>query len=239
MDKPAGRQAYFSKGELLLWAGSMVLVIGAALVFDRENKLALLASLLGVTSLLFNAKGNPLGPLLMVAFSLLYGWMSWQFRYYGEMLTYLGMTAPMSVYALVTWLRNPYKGRRAQVKIHRLRKQEAAWMAALTALVTVVAYFVLAALATANLLPSTVSVSTSFLAVYLTARRSPWFALGYAANDLVLIVLWVLAAGQNPAYWSVAICFGVFLVNDGYTFVNWRRMQAQQAAPGSGAGKGR
>lgn len=67
------------------------------------------------------------------------------------------------------------------------------------------------------------------LAVYLTARRSPYFALAYAANDVVLIVLWVLASLHDVSYISVAVCFVMFLFNDLYGFINWRRMQKIQA----------
>ena len=65
-------------------------------------------------------------------------------------------------------------------------------MTVLTVAVTIGSYFLLQAFGTANLLTSTVSVATSFVAVYLTWLRSPWYALGYAANDVVLVVLWVL-----------------------------------------------
>lgn len=103
----------------------------------------------------------------------------------------------------------------------------------LTAAVTAAFYFILKALGTANLLPSTVSVTTSFLAVYLTFRRSPLYALGYAANDVVLIILWLLAARSDKGYLSVVVCFAVFLVNDIYGFLNWRRMEKKQASTSS------
>lgn len=227
------KPTYFSKGEALLWCGSVFLVLGAYLLFDRQNHLILAASLLGVTSLLFSAKGNPAGQVLMVAFSLLYGAVSWGFAYYGEVATYLGMTAPMSVFALASWLRNPYKGSRAQVAVRRLSLRQVLAVALLAAAVTLGFYYILRAFHTANLLPSTLSVTTSFLAVCLTALRSPYFALCYAANDLVLVVLWGLAASRDRAYLSVAVCFAVFLANDAYTFHSWRRMQARQegAAP--------
>ena len=76
----------------------------------------------------------------------------------------------------------------------------------LTAAVTAGFYFILRALGTANLLPSTVSVTTSFLAVYLTFHRSPLYALGYAANDVVLIVLWLLAARADRVVEVVCGC---------------------------------
>lgn len=90
-------------------------------------------------------------------------------------------------------------------------------------------YFILGYFQTANLVPSTLSVTTSFIAVYLTYKRSPYYALGYAANDIVLIVLWILAARQDTSYLSVVVCFTAFLANDIYGFINWCRMGERQA----------
>ena len=219
---------YFSKGELLLWGCSMACILLSFAAFDRGSYLTLAASLIGATSLIFCAKGNPAGQVLMILFSLLYGLISFSFAYYGEMLTYLGMTAPMAVVSLVSWLRNPFQGNHSEVEVNHLPRNEIPFMLALTAAVTVVFYFLLRFFHTENLLPSTLSVTTSFLAVYLTFRRSAYFPLAYAANDLVLIVLWTLAAMEDPSYLSVVICFVMFLVNDGYGFLSWSRMQKRQ-----------
>ena len=220
--------AYFTKAELSLWFGSVTLIVIAFFLFDRESYMTLAASLIGVTSLIFNAKGNPFGQALMIVFSLLYGIISYTFSYYGEMITYLGMTLPMAVFALVAWLRHPYNGNKAEVQVNRIGKKETVFMWLLTVVVTVGFYFILEAVDTANLLPSTLSVTTSFLAVYLTFRRSPYYALAYGANDLVLIVLWVFASLEDIHYVSVVVCFIVFFVNDMYGFISWRRMEKRQ-----------
>ena len=222
--------SYFSKPELILWSVSVAFIAVSFCVFDRENYLTLIASLIGVTSLIFNAKGNPIGQALMVAFSLLYGVISYTFTYYGEMITYLGMTMPMAVFALIAWLKNPYKGNKAEVKVNSIGKTEQITMWLLTAGVTVVFYFILDYFNTANIIPSTLSVSTSFLAVYLTFRRCPSFALAYAANDIVLIVLWVLASLTDIRYISVVVCFVAFLFNDIYGYISWQRMKRRQSA---------
>jgi len=219
---------YFTKGEILLWCISVTLIVVSFLLFDRENYLTLIASFIGVTSLIFNAKGNPFGQFLMVIFSILYGVISFTFAYYGEMITYLGMTAPMAVFTLVSWLRNPYNGNKAEVKVNRLKTKEIIFMMILTATITLVFYYILKHFYTANVIPSMISVTTSFLAVYLTFRRSAFYAIGYAANDIVLIILWVLATISDISYLSVAICFVMFLVNDIYGFINWSRMQKRQ-----------
>lgn len=221
---------YFSKFEKTLWISSVVMILASFIVFDRTNYLALIASLIGVTSLIFNAKGNPVGQALMIIFSLLYGVISYTFLYYGEMITYLGMTMPMAVFALISWLRNPYEGNRAEVRVNRIggTEQKMMWLA--TIAVTVVFYFVLTYFDTANILPSTLSVTTSFLAVYLTFRRSPYFALAYAANDIILIILWVLASISDIRYISVVVCFAAFLFNDIYGYISWQRMKKRQSA---------
>ena len=220
--------AYFSKSELILWGGSVGLILVSFLIFDRVNYMTLAASLIGVTSLIFNAKGNPFGQALMIVFSLLYGAISYTFSYFGEMFTYLGMTGPMALFALIAWVRNPYKGNRAEVAVNRIGKRESMIMYVLATVVTIVFYFILDHFNTANMIPSTISVTTSFIAVYLTFRRSPYFALAYAANDAVLIGLWILAARENISYLSVIICFVMFLINDLYGFFNWKQMEQRQ-----------
>ncbi|MBQ8573062.1 MAG: nicotinamide mononucleotide transporter [Ruminococcus sp.] len=221
-------KSYFSKFEIFLWCISVILITASFIIFDRIKYHTPLASILGVTAILLNAKGNPLGQLLMVIFSLVYGVISYGFSYYGEMITYIGMTMPMAVVALITWLKNPFKGNKSEVKVNRISKKETAFMLIISIAVTILFYFILRAFNTANLLPSTLSVTTSFIAVYLTSRRSPYFSLAYGANDVILIILWVMAATDNPSYISVAVCFVMFLANDMYAFVSWRKMEIRQ-----------
>ena len=78
------------------------------------------------------------------------------------------------------------------------------------------------------LLFSTLSVTTSFLAASLTLFRSTYYGLLYAANDVVLIILWILATIEEPSYLSMVICFICFLVNDLYGFINWKRIRSRQ-----------
>lgn len=221
---------WLSIGEWVLWLVSVVAIVLSFVLFGGGDYLTLVASLIGVTSLIFNAKGNPVGQALMVVFSIMYAIVSLTFRYYGEMLTYLGMTMPMSVIALVSWLKHPYNGNKSQVEVNVISANEWLFMFGLTAVVTFGFYFVLDAFDTANIVPSTISVATSFIAVYLTFRRSHFYALGYAANDVVLIVLWTMASLQNAVYWSVVVCFVAFLINDLYGFLSWQKMKKRQTA---------
>ena len=219
---------YFTKFEIALWSTSVLMIIVSFLIFKQKDYLTLSASLIGATFLILNAKGNPIGQFLTIVFSSLYGIISYKFSYYGEMITYLCMTMPMAFFALISWLKNPYKNNKSQVKVNRLKSKEIIFMFLLTVIVTIIFYFILKHFNTANLLPSTLSVTTSFIAVYLTFRRSPYFAIAYAMNDLVLIVMWILASITEISYISVVICFIVFFVNDMYGFINWKKMEKSQ-----------
>ena len=213
--------------EWALWLTSLAVVAGTALIFQSVDALSLIASLIGVTALIFVAKGHVLGQMLTIVFAVFYGVISWGFRYYGEVITYLCMTAPMALLALITWLRNPYKDS-AEVAVRRLTGKNWLVLILLTVVVTAAFYFILRAMGNAALAISTVSITTSFLASYLTAMRSPYYALAYAANDLVLIVLWVIAALADISSVPMVACFVMFFLNDMYGFINWRRMETRQ-----------
>ena len=221
--------SHFTKGELILWSASVSLILLSFILFEGQSYLTMVSSLLAVTSLIYVAKGDPIGQILLIFFVIFYAMISLSYRYYGEAITYLFMSLPMTILALVSWFRNTVKGNKRQVKIGRVGRKEVALLFVMALLVTVAFYFILGALNTANLLVSTFSVTTSFIAAYLTYRRSPFYALAYAFNDIVLIVLWTLATIDDIKYLSVVICFVAFLANDLYGFINWRRMERKQS----------
>lgn len=218
-----------SRREKALWLGSLLIVLISNLLTESFDLLTLIAALVGVTSLIFAAKGNVWAQILMILFSILYGIISYRFRYWGEMITYLGMTMPMAIWSTYTWLKNPSKENGNEVEIQALSRGHAVALTVATIAVTAVFYGILRVLDTPNIIFSTISVVTSFLAASLTMLRSSYYAVGYAANDMVLIVLWGLASMKNPAYIPVVVNFMIFFINDMYGFVSWRRREVLQA----------
>lgn len=214
-----------TKKEWILWMGSLAIVILSNLLSTDIDVLTLVSACVGITSLIFAAKGNVWAQILMVVFSILYGLISWQFRYWGEMITYIGMTMPMAVWSTITWIKNPSESGQ-EVAIQKLTRKHVAGIAAAGVIVTAVFYMILKALDMPNILFSTISITTSFLSASLTMLRSSYYALGYASNDIILIVMWVLASIENPAYIPVVVNFIIFFFNDMYGFVSWKRREA-------------
>ena len=160
--------------EWIIWSVSIIAITVSFFVFENDQYHYLIGSLIGVTALIFVAKGNPVGQILVIVFSVFYGIISYAFGYYGEMITYLGMSAPIAVWALISWLRHPNGSNKSEVKINSISVKEWCLFLIGSVAITVAFYFILRALNTANLLISTLSVLTSFTAAYLTARRSKY-----------------------------------------------------------------
>jgi len=220
--------AALTRFERSLWFGSLVLIVVSFLLSGKPDFWVLTASLIGATALILLARGEPMGQLLSVVFALLYGYISLRFRYYGEMITYLGMTAPMALASLISWLRHPFEQGKSQVQVSRVPLARFLLLAGITGMVTWAFYYILKFFDTPNLALSTVSIATSFLAVGLTYLRSPAYALAYAVNDVVLIGLWVLAGARDPSCIPMIACFVIFLMNDIYGYYSWRRLAVLQ-----------
>jgi len=219
-----------TKFEWGLWIVSLVVITLSFLLPKEKDVPSLIASLIGVTALIFIAKGMVIGQVLVVIFALLYGFVSWFQRYYGEMITYIGMSAPMAISAIVSWIKHPYKeGDGSEVEVRALSKKGWFFLTLASLGVTAIFYFLLDALNTANLLVSTLSVTTSFFASALVFLRSPYYALFYAFNDVVLIVLWVFAAVADISALPMVLCFAMFFANDLYGLWSWRKMAQRQA----------
>ena len=217
----------FSKFEIFLWCVSAAAVTLSFLLTDEKNWLTLVSSLVGVTALIFVAKGLAFGQLMTLLFAIAYGIISIKLRYFSEVITYLGMSAPAALFSLISWLRHPYKNSEV-VEVSVITKKKLALAFLFTAAVTFAFYFILKALNTSALAVSTVSIATSCLASVFSYMRSPYYALAYALNDIVLIVLWTLAAITSISYLPMVVCFAAFLANDVYGYFNWKLIRSKQ-----------
>lgn len=133
------------------------------LVSGEVSLVKLAATDLGVTSLIFVAKGNVWGQILAVVFSILYAVTSWDFRYYGEMITYLGMTGPIAFMSVISWLRHPYEKEKNVVKISRLSMKQIVWMWVLAAAATAGFGVILATMEDIGYLPMILCFVTFFV----------------------------------------------------------------------------
>ncbi len=212
--------------EKTLYAVSVSVIIISSILSGNFNAANTLCSVLGATALIFVSKGNPIGQLFTVIFGIIYAIISFRLRLLSEVITYAGMTAPIALIAFITWLKNPYE--KNEVKIAKLTKGKIIGLIASAIPVTVLMCLLMLKLNTPYIVLSTVSIFTSYIAAYLTVCRSPYYAFGYSLNDIVLIILWSLAAKKDLSYISIVACFVIFLANDLYGLYNWERLRKKQ-----------
>lgn len=216
-----------SKFEIILWIISAFVICFSFLISKSSDYVSLIGSIIGITSLIFLAKGYVAGQVLIIIFSVFYGIVSFYNKYYGEMITYLCMTTPMAVVALIQWIKHPYKDTK-EVAVRKVPKVHKYLITISAIVVTSAFYYILRYLGNASLTASTISITTSFVAAYLTAVRSSYCTLAYACNDIVLIVLWAVASVNNIENIPMMACFVMFLVNDLYGFYSWKKMEKRQ-----------
>ena len=191
-----------TKREWALWFVSIAIVVMSNIMAGRVDALTLTATCIGVTSLIFAAQGNVWAPIFM--------------------------SLPMSVWSIVTWLKNARNSSDGTVEIRKITRKGAGVLVLCNVAVTIAFYILLKKLNTPNLIFSTISVVTSFFAASLTMLRSSYYALGYASNDIVLIILWILASIKDPGYIPVVVNFLIFFLNDMYGFICWKKRETAQ-----------
>lgn len=111
---------YFTIIEWSLWLCSILAILSTSLYFGNQEPLAILASLIGITSLIVSAKGNPVGQGLIIIFSVIYAYLALRNNYYSELITNSCLILPMAIFSLLSWLNHPFQGKKAKVSISQV-----------------------------------------------------------------------------------------------------------------------
>lgn len=215
--------------ETLFLIISLIILILCFILSQDKNIFSLIASILGIITVLCGAKGLVVAPMINIIYNIIYIALSISQRYYGEVLIYIFLMIPLNIITIISWLKNKSKENKDIVKVNILSKKEYFYIITITILITIGFYFLLKALNTNELLVSTISLTDTLLASYLMLRRSSNYAIAYIVNDIVLITLWGLSIkNSGTTYLPIVISFIIFLFNDIYGLINWKKMEKNQ-----------
>lgn len=208
---------------------SLLIIIICFFLGTDKNILSLVTSILGVITVIFGAKGLVWAPVVNLLYNIVYIILSYTQGFYGEVLIYIFMMTPINIAMIISWLKNKSKEDENIVEVNKLNKKEYILLFGFTLVVAFGFYFILKALNTTALFISTISLIDSFIATYLLYRRCSNYALSYIVNDIILIVLWLYAIRNNGiAYLPMVLSFLVFLVNDIYGLISWKKRERKQ-----------
>ena len=208
---------------------SLIIIIVCYFLGTDRNILSLITSILGVITVIFGAKGLVWAPIINLMYNIVYIILSYTQGFYGEVIIYIFFMTPINIAMIISWLKNKSKQDENIVEVNKVSKKEYIILFIVTLFVTVGFYYLLKVLNTSALLISTISLIDSFIATYLLYRRCSNYALSYIVNDIILIGLWSFSLKNNGiAYLPMILSFIVFLVNDIYGFISWKKREKEQ-----------
>ena len=215
------------KIDFVLWGISLLAIILCFAFSPDKSVLSLITSLFGVTVVFLIAKGFAFAPMVELIYDSLYCVLSIILCYYGEVIICVFIMIPIAIFSLVSWFKNRNG---FTVKINKITKKEWFLVLLFGFIVTFLIYFLLRALNTSQLIISTISFITSITGAYLVLRRSCYYAIPYILNDVILIVLWSLTIlNSGFAYLPNVLSFVIFLFNDTYGLIRWKRAEKKQS----------
>jgi len=212
----------WNKFELTLLVLSIFLILGLG-IYLKCGLLATIVPFIGFFSALNQAKGHVVGQIVGVLLAVLYSIMSYNNRYYGEVIVYLIVILPLYISGIYTWLKNRDK-KSEKVTQNVLDKKEWYSLLLVNILLFVGLYFLLKYFNTSNLLVSTISMNINLTATYLLVRRSRYSFLFYLINAFILLTLWgIPVINGNILLLPMVFDALLLLVNNIYGLHSWSK----------------
>ncbi len=224
----------FNSFKCIKWWEWLTYTVFVAVIFIiggiyRANYILFINAFLGITSICLIAKGNFLGPILEIVQIAFYCLMSWQNRYYGEIIVCLGITLPSLVVEVITWIKNSAK-ETAVVKVNKpLSWVEWIVSSIVIAGISVGMYFLLGYFGNANLTVSIINLALGIMAGYLGLRRCEYTFLFYIVSNCISITLWLSIVLQGDmSYLMTTVMYFEYLFLNSYGLVNWIKLKRLQ-----------
>ena len=210
----------------LVLLGTMgVIVFGC--IF-KSAILAMICSIASIITAMLQAKGKVESQFVSILVCLLYSYISYTNRYYGEVIFYMIIMLPMSVGGIISWLTHK-SDKTDSVEVNEIKLKEWIFIGIISVLAFIGLYYVLKFFNTSELVVSTFSMIASLLAVYLLVRRSKYCFIFYLINDIILIILWGLPIiSGNLLFIPMVIDPFVLLISDRYGTFNWNKIEKEQ-----------
>lgn len=207
----------------------IAIIIVFCTVFFKPNAIIVLNTTFGVLTTLFLAKGFIIANYFGILHLIIYCFMCFSNRYFGEIFLCFAITLPAYILSIVTWHKNRLK-KTGVVKVNKkITFKEFLIISLSLAVFSVGFYFILGALGTNQLLLSTFSVYLAFIYSYFSIRRSEINFIFRFLCDLISLGLWLAVFFENgTVHWIYAITlfsYFMYIFPDLYGIINWTKMK--------------
>lgn len=216
-----------------LWLLAFTL-INVYLFFALDDTLiGLCASLTGMLSVVLVAKGKTWNYYPGIVNVVLYAFVAYGQKYYGEVMLNLLYFLPMQFIGLFLWRKNGV----SETKQNDVRVAEMTWRSRIVwsvlCLAATAAYaLVLKAMGGALPIVDSLTAVLSIVAMIFMVKRYVEQWIVWIVIDLLTIYMWLVAFMADGNDISILVMWTSYLVNAVYGWLNWRaRYRAQKEAP--------
>lgn len=217
----------WTKFEITLLVISLISV-GITGIICNSSLLTIICSIAGILCALTQAKGKVISQFIGLLIVVLYSILSFQNKFYGEVIIYVFIMFPLFISGIISWIKNLNKETNT-VNENKLHKKEWILLTIISIVLFVLLYYLLKYFNTSQLLVSTLSLVTSLFATYLVSRRSKYGFLFYIGNDIILFILW---GGQvvkgNFALIPILVNPIINFINDSYAWKSWNKREKRE-----------
>lgn len=206
---------------------SLFVIVIVGIIF-KSNFFTLFTALTVVTTTMLLAKGKKEAYIFFLICNILYVYVAFNNRYFGEVLLYLFLIIPMCISSLISWIRHPNKDTNT-VEVNSITRKERMIVYLSIVPLSIGLYFLLRAFNTNELIVSTFTFVCSLLANYYQIRRNKMSFYFYVIQDVALLILWIIPIAKGNLSLLPLIINSTFnLFFDSYGVYNWKKLEKKQ-----------
>lgn len=197
-------------------------------IFFEKNWLSFSCALVGCFAILFLAKGYFFAPAVNAVYDILYIILTFTENKLGAMYSYILITLPIDIYVTFTWKKKEKNSN--VIEINKIHKKEWIYFGIISAIMTVVTYFVLKLRNSDDLILETLDFMTIAMAGYMLIRKNNTYSLIYSINSLISVIVWTLTAiNGNMSALAQAVNFAFNFLIESYGYFNLKRELKRQS----------
>ena len=205
---------WFEKSWLIIFTVINIIVF----FYSKDSVLGLIAALTGMLSVILVAKGKISNYYFGIVNVVLYGFISYQSKYYGEAMLNLGYFLPMQLIGLVMWSKNQVNvDEKNEVKTERMKAKEIIFWSTVSIVGILIYGMILKKIGNALPYADAFTNVLSIIAMILMLKRyiEQWAV--WILIDIVSIYMWFFIKSN----YNITIMWIAYLINAVYGLVNW------------------
>jgi len=214
--------------EIVLISSVIILNIIDCHVKSNINYLGILTSIIGVVSVVLAAKGHLLNFGFGTIKFMLYSYICYQSKFYGEVMLNLGFYFPMQIAGFYFWKKHVTSKTENIIKTHGLTNlQRIVILTSVILLTALYAYFLEYIGGKSPVLDSATTVVAIVTMILAILRYKEQWYLWILVN-IATVVLWITSLESPTEYSFIMIGMrSLYFINSVYGAYNWNRLDKE------------